>query len=58
MEVDFETGTTIQLALGKAVSINDRPMVAGQVVQPNEDALLSNDSETETAVVLITRLGE
>jgi mannose-1-phosphate guanylyltransferase len=58
MEVDFESGTTIQLVLGRAVSVNDRPMVAGQVVQPNEDALLSNDSETETAVVLITRLGE
>lgn len=58
MEVDFESGTTIQLVLGSAVSVNDRSMVAGQVVQPNEDALLSNDSETETAVVLIIRLGE
>jgi mannose-1-phosphate guanylyltransferase len=58
MEVDFEAGTTIQLVLGASMSINDRPMLAGQVVQPNEDALISNDSETETAVVLVTRLGE
>jgi len=58
MEVDYESGTTILLIVGKAVSINDRPMLAGQVVQPTEDAFLSNESEVETAVVLITRLAD
>lgn len=57
MEVEYEAGTTIQLVHGAAVSINDRAFAAGLVVQPTEEVSISNDSESETALLLITRMG-
>ena len=53
----FSVSLDIRLADFRQVVRFPKSVAAGLVVQPTEEVSISNDSESETALLLITRMG-
>lgn len=55
MDVEDEGGTSLQLLQGSEIQLNERPLHQGQLYALQGEVLVSNESASETALLLIVR---